>query len=224
MYSMVIKDYEKINTWIFDLDHTLYPAPSAWEKRAFSHFFQYIEEHYGIPVAESEKLDVEFDKQGFYLKGWLEHIPHFDVEHWWQQIDAVDATDIPVCKLTQKKIHDLPGNKVLFTNGHPSHADKFLKHLGLSNHFDEVISINEGDIRRARFKPNPDIYHEIMTKMKTKGENCAMFEDNLSNLVTAHKLGMSTVLLNQPECHRHLPHVHKQHDTFTDWLKAYMPK
>ena len=218
----MIQGYEKVNTWIFDLDHTLYPNTSSWEKRAFGQFFEYIEKMYGIPESEGRVLAKEFNKHGFYLGGWLDHIPQFDVHHWWKEIDAIHIRDIEVCTLTQEKLKQLPGNKVLFTNGHPTHAEKFLKHLGLTHHFDEVISIDIEDVRQKRFKPNPDIYLEIMERMK--GENCAMFEDNLSNLVTAHKLGMNTVLVNQPECHRHLPHVHVQYDTFTDWLKMHMPK
>lgn len=220
----MIKGYENIDTWIFDLDHTLYPAPSKWENRAFELFYQFVHQNYAIPMDEVKRLDEIYDAEGCYLKGWLEHIPHFDIELYWKMIDEIDMNDIPICTLTQQKIHALPGNKILFTNGNLSHADKFLNYLGLENYFDEVIAIDVHDIKQERYKPNPHIYHEIIKKMNTKGENCAMFEDSLSNLKTAHELGMSTVLVNKPDCYRHLPHVHVQFNTFTDWLIHYMPK
>jgi putative hydrolase of the HAD superfamily len=219
---MVVKGYENIDTWIFDLDRTLYTGPFNWEKRAFSNFFEYVETHYGIDRDKAAKMDKEFAHQSFYLKGWLEEIPHFDIHHWWDQINQVDVSDVPVCELTKEKLKELPENKVLFTNGHPSHADKFLSHLGLTNHFDEVIAIDVNDIKGNRFKPNPDIYHEIMGKMKTKPQNCVMFEDNLHNLETAHNLGMGTVLVNVEDCHKHLDYIHNQKDTFTHWLEDHI--
>lgn len=217
----MVKGYENIDTWIFDLDRTLYTGPFGWEKRAFSNFFEYVEKHYGISKEQAAVLDKKFSHNSFYLKGWLEELPNFDIHHWWNEIDNVDASDIPVCSLTQQKLKELPGNKVLFTNGHPSHKEKFLKHLGLENCFDEEIAIDLNDIKQNRFKPNPDIYHEITDKMKTKPENCVMFEDNLSNLKTAHELGMGTVLVNVEDCHRHLEHIHNQKDTFTHWLEEH---
>ncbi len=218
----MVAGYQGVDTWIFDLDRTLYTGPFKWERRAFENFFQYVETHYGVSKEKAAELDKVFSQKSFYLKGWLEELPQFDIQHWWDQIDQVDASDVPVCTLTQKRLHELPGNKVLFTNGHPSHADKFLKHLGLENHFDEVIAIDVNDIRQNRFKPNPDIYHEIINKINTTAQKCVMFEDNLHNLETAHNLGMGTVLVNQPDCYRHLDYIHNQKDTFTQWLEEHM--
>lgn len=217
----MVKGYEGTDTWIFDLDRTLYTGPFEWEKRAFSGFFNYVEKHYGISKEKAEEMDKSFSKNSFYLKGWMEEISHFDIHHWWNEIDNIDASDVPVCELTQKKLKDLPGNKVLFTNGHPTHADKFLNHLGLEGYFDEVIAIDVHDIQKNRFKPNPDIYHEIIDKMKTTPEKCVMFEDNLYNLKTAHDIGMGTVLVNVKDCHRHLDYVHNQKDTFAHWLEDH---
>lgn len=218
----MVKGYDNIDTWVFDLDRTLYTGPFNWEKRAFNNFFEYIETHYGIDREKAAEMDKGFTKRSFYLKGWLDEIPHFDIHHWWSQIDEIDISDIPICAITKDKLQDLPGNKILFTNGHPSHKEKFLKHLGLENCFDEEIAIDVNDIKQNRFKPNPDIYHEIINKMKTKPEKTVMFEDNLHNLETAHALGMGTVLVNVPKCHRHEDYIHNQKDTFTHWLKAHM--
>lgn len=218
----MVKGYENINTWVFDLDRTLYTGPFEWEKRAFNNFFEYVERHYGISKEDAAAMDAEFSKSSFYLKGWVEELPGFDIKHWWAEIDKVDASDVPVCKLTQKMLKNLPGQKVLFTNGHPSHMDKFLKHLGLEDSFDEKIAVDENDIKQNRFKPNPDIYHEIIQKMNTKPNQCVMFEDNLHNLKTAHEIGMGTVLVNANDCHRHLDYIHNQKDTFTHWLEDHM--
>ena len=128
----MVAGYQGVDTWIFDLDRTLYTGPFKWERRAFENFFQYVETHYGVSKEKAAELDKVFSQRSFYLKGWLEELPQFDIQHWWDQIDQVDASDVPVCTLTQKRLHDLPGNKVLFTNGHHLRGRSFRYMLWLS--------------------------------------------------------------------------------------------
>lgn len=220
----MVKGYENIDTWIFDLDHTLYPKKDCpWEGKAVETFRHYLGKVHGIPFDEASAKDKYFfEKYGYYLEGWLKEIPNFDVDAWWQEADKVDISAIPVCELTKQRLKDLPGNKIIFTNAHTAHATRFLKHLGLENEFDDIYSIDLEEIQQRHYKPNPHTYELIMNRMKTTPEKTVMFEDNLLNLQTAHQLGMGTVLVNQPECYRHLDYVHNQKDTFTQWIEDHL--
>lgn len=220
---MQVKGYENIDLWVFDLDHTLYPKKNCpWHDVAVNKFRHYLGDVHGIPFEVAETKDKAFfEKYGYYLEGWMQELPDFDIDHWWAQADSVDISGIPVCKLTQERLAKLPGKKVIFTNAHKAHADRFLKHLGLENHFDEIHSINLEEIQNKHYKPNPHTYELIMKRMGVSPEKCVMFEDALPNLKTAHSLGMRTVLLNNDVDMTAEDYVHVQCDTFTQWLEKF---
>jgi putative hydrolase of the HAD superfamily len=88
----------------------------------------------------------------------------------------------------------LPCKKILFTNGTYEHAIKSLNTIDIKGNFREIIARNTiGDL-----KPNLNSYIKMMFMCDiNKKDKCVFFEDSLSNLIVAKKLGWITVLISK---------------------------
>jgi putative hydrolase of the HAD superfamily len=86
-------------------------------------------------------------------------------------------------------IAELPGRKLILTNGTREHADAVLKRLGIDPHFEDVFGIIE-----AEFEPKPSsrTYEKFFSRHAIAPERAAMFEDLARNLEVPHRSGMTT--------------------------------
>jgi putative hydrolase of the HAD superfamily len=89
-------------------------------------------------------------------------------------------------------IANLPGRKLILTNGSTAHADKVLQRLGLGEHFEAVFDIIAAELEP---KPAPQTYQKFLTLHQVDPLGSAMFEDLARNLIVPHQLGMTTVLV-----------------------------
>jgi putative hydrolase of the HAD superfamily len=89
-------------------------------------------------------------------------------------------------------IEQLPGRKLILTNGTRAHADAVMRRLDIHMHFDDVFGINEANLEP---KPLPQTYDRFLKIHGVDPARAAMFEDLARNLAVPHKLGMTTVLV-----------------------------
>jgi len=89
-------------------------------------------------------------------------------------------------------IEQLPGRKLILTNGTRAHADAVTRRLDIHMHFDDVFGINEANLEP---KPLPQTYNRFLETHGVDPARAAMFEDLARNLAVPHKLGMTTVLV-----------------------------
>jgi putative hydrolase of the HAD superfamily len=89
-------------------------------------------------------------------------------------------------------IAELPGRKLILTNGTREHADAVLKRLGIDPHFEDVFGIIE-----AEFEPKPSAvtYERFFNRHAIDPKRAAMFEDLARNLEVPHRFGLTTVLV-----------------------------
>src|SRR5262249_27465029 len=89
-------------------------------------------------------------------------------------------------------IEQLPGRKLILTNGTRRHADAVLARLQLERHFEDVF-----DIIAAELEPKPSAltYDRFLAMHDVDAAKAAMFEDLARNLAVPHALGMTTVLV-----------------------------
>ena len=92
-------------------------------------------------------------------------------------------------------IAELPGRKLILTNGSTDHADKVLERLGIGSHFEAVFDIIAAELEP---KPAPQTYQKFLGDHAVNPKTSAMFEDLARNLVVPHQLGMTTVLVVPP--------------------------
>ncbi len=89
-------------------------------------------------------------------------------------------------------IAELPGRKLILTNGTREHAAAVLKRLEINPHFEDVFGIIE-----AEFDPKPlsQTYERFFARHAVDPARAAMFEDLARNLEVPHRFGMTTVLV-----------------------------
>ena len=184
--------FDTIETWVFDLDNTLYPATSKVFDQISRRMTGFIAEHFDIaPDAALAKQRDFFMRYGTTLRGLMtEHGlkpgPFLDYVH---HIDVGSVQANPELAL---KLGRLPRRKLIFTNASRIHAERVMARIGIDHHFEEIF-----DIAAADYIPKPDrtSYAMMLRKHGVAPGTACMIEDMAVNLEPAKALGMATVWL-----------------------------
>ena len=187
-----MRGFAHIDTWIFDLDNTLYPASCRLFDQIDVRMGEFVSRLLNIEVAEAKLRQKEmFYKYGTTLRGLMtEHAVTPD--DFLDYVHDIDHTPVPLNQPLDAALHALPGRKLIFTNGTVAHAEKVLARIGITHHFGDIF-----DIVHADFIPKPEMepYRKFVAKTGIRSETSAMFEDIARNLEAPHALGMTTVLV-----------------------------
>jgi putative hydrolase of the HAD superfamily len=181
-----------VDTWIFDLDNTLYPSDARLWPQVDERITLFLTELFGLDGLSARALQkYYYHTYGTTLKGLMdEHaIEPADFLEFAHEIDLSLLDPDPVLG---KAIEALPGRKLILTNGSRQHADNVSRKLGIRDHFEEIF-----DIVAADFVPKPEArtYERFLDLYKIDPAKAAMFEDLEKNLVVPHALGIATVLV-----------------------------
>jgi putative hydrolase of the HAD superfamily len=181
-----------IETWIFDLDNTLYPASCHLFDQVRERMNRYIVERLGLSADEaSERRRAYFRDYGTTLRG-LMTVDGIDPHEFLAYVHDIDCSGVPPDPALVAALARLPGRKLVHTNGSVAHAENVLGHLGLAPAFGGII-----DIVAAGFEPKPALpgYHELLRRHGVDPARALMIEDIARNLVPAAALGMTTAWL-----------------------------
>jgi putative hydrolase of the HAD superfamily len=190
--AFVSADLSHVDTWLFDLDNTLYPLESGIGVDISERITTYVERLTGLPRDEARTLQKHYlDQHGLTLKGlMLNHGVDPDEYH------AMFA-DLSLEALARD--HDLiaaiarlPGRRLIFTNADAGHARRVMDHLGLADLFSEVFHIESAGFIP---KPDPESFQRLIAAHGVNPATTAFFEDRALNLEPAAQLGMTTVLV-----------------------------
>lgn len=210
---MVADHFTHVDTWVFDLDNTLYPPSADLFGLMDARFSTYVARMTGLDKDRALKLCTEYwNTYGSTLVGLMEH-HDVDPHHFLAEVHDIDISHLEPCNQLITALSKLPGRKVVYTNGSHNHAKRVLAARGMTRQFDAVYGVEDAD-----FKPKPT--HEAFAKVFAKDgitqKNGAMFEDEARNLTVPHALGMRTVhvhpALNDAD------HIHHH----TDDLAAFL--
>ena len=187
MQPSELKNFE---TWIFDLDNTLYPVSANLFDQIDKRMCSYIANFLNTSESEAHKVQKSyFQEHGTSLRGMMENhkmdpIPYLEYVH------KIDLSAIIRDDQMERALDKLPGRKIVFTNAAASYAEKVLERLGIAHHFEDIF-----DIVAANFipKPAPIVYQSFVKKYKIDSENSIMVEDIVRNLKPAADMGMKTV-------------------------------
>ena len=152
----------------------------------------------------SKKLDVSFDEafrlqKKFYLEfgttlfGLMKY-HNVNPDEFLDFVHDIDLTKIKKSKGLKYKINNLPGTKILFTNGDEKYAKRVLESLGIEDSIDQIF-----DIKRANYLPKPKLetYLRLIKEFNINPQQTVFFEDIEKNLEPAHKLGITTVHIKE---------------------------
>jgi putative hydrolase of the HAD superfamily len=115
--------------------------------------------------------------------------------------------------MLRQHISDLPGRRIVYTNGSAPYAERVLHARGLDGIFDAIYGVEHAD-----FHPKPDLaaFETVFSRDGLTTSNAAMFEDDPRNLAVPHQLGMATVYV-APEP-LSADHIHHHTDDLTKFL------
>jgi putative hydrolase of the HAD superfamily len=184
--------FDHVETWVFDLDNTLYPHHVNLWAQVDERIRDYIADFLKIPHDEAFRLQKDYYKRyGTSMRGLMtEHgMAPDDFLDFVHQVDHSPLEPNPALGLALER---LPGRKLILTNGTRRHADAVLARLGLAGHFEDVF-----DIIAAELEPKPSAltYDRFLAAHGVDAGKAAMFEDLARNLAVPHALGMTTVLV-----------------------------
>ena len=212
---------DHVDVWVFDLDNTLYPAQCRLFDQVAQRIGLYIADLLNLPLAEAKVVQRDFFKRhGTTLRGLMtEH--GIDPQAFLRYVHDIDVTPVPPNPRLRSLLQQMPGPKVVFTNGSVDHADRIMTRLGIADQFSGIFDIVASDFIP---KPEPGPYAKMVDQFGITPDRALMFEDIPRNLEPAAAMGMTTVLVEAPEAWNradadadYIDHV--THD-LTDWLAA----
>ena len=183
----------KIDTWIFDLDNTLYSADSGIFQQVHKLMGKFIVEHLNVNINEAKNIQRKYyKKHGTTLKGLMDN-HGIDPDSFLEEVHKLDYSIVsPNLKLA-KNLENLNGKKFIFTNANKKHADSILDKLQIANLFEGIF-----DIKMANYIPKPEIqtYEKLIETYNINPNKTIMFDDIAKNLVPASKIGFTTVWID----------------------------
>ncbi len=187
-----IADFASVESWIFDLDNTLYPASCNLFDQIHRRMGEFIAEMLRVDLAEAKRLQKTwFREHGTTLRGLMD-VHGVDPTAFLDHVHRIDLSVVPQDAALAAALAALPGRKFVFTNGTVRHAENILGHLGIADHFAGIF-----DVADCRYVPKPDPagYAEMVRRFAIAPRRAAMVEDMAKNLAPAAALGMTTVWL-----------------------------
>ena len=188
-----MKFKEKVNTWIFDLDNTLYSADSGIFQQVHKLMGEFISKNLSMEISEAKKLQSKYYKQhGTTLRGLMDN-HGIDPDHFLDEVHRLDYSIVGSNKILNEELHKLEGRKIIYTNANKKHVIDVLDRIDLTNFFDEIF-----DIKMANYIPKPELkpYEQIINLFNIKPESSAMFDDIAKNLVPAKKVNFTSVWID----------------------------
>ena len=188
-----MKFKEKINTWIFDLDNTLYSADSGIFQQVHRLMGEFISKNLNMDMPEAKKLQSKYYKQhGTTLRGLMDN-HGIDPDHFLDEVHRLDYSIVGSNKILNEELHKLQGRKIIYTNANKKHVLDVLDRINLTNFFDEIF-----DIKMANYIPKPELrpYEQIIDLFNIEPKSSAMFDDIAKNLVPAKKVNFTSVWID----------------------------
>jgi putative hydrolase of the HAD superfamily len=190
---MMNRAFTSINTWIFDLDNTLYPASAGIFDRIDARMGAYISNLLGVDATEARRVQKKyFHEHGTTLSGLIAR-HETDPHHFLDYVHDIDMSSIAKNPVLSALISQLPGRKLIYTNGDAPYARRILAALGLRDVFDAIYDIHD---QAYLPKPAPASYSIMCAALSIDPARAVFVEDMARNLKPAKALGMTTVWVN----------------------------
>ncbi|WP_424939265.1 pyrimidine 5'-nucleotidase [Aliiroseovarius sp. S253] len=211
---MVADLFSHVSHWVFDLDNTLYPPRVRLFDQIEVRMTNWVMDELGVDRAEADRLRNKYWREhGTTLAGLMrEH--GVDPGPYLHDVHDISFDALEPDHDLANHIKNLPGRKIVYTNGSAPYAEQVLAGRGLSGLFDAVYGVEHAD-----FHPKPEraAFDVVFARDGVKPDIAAMFEDDPRNLAVPHELGMKTVhVAPDPEP---ADHIHHHTDDLTAFLE-----
>jgi putative hydrolase of the HAD superfamily len=185
-------DLSHVDTWIFDLDNTLYPPECDLFALIDDRMQAFVERSIGLGPVEARALQKRYyHEHGTTLAGLMAN-HGVDPREFLDEVHEISLDRLRPDAELRDGLARLPGRRLVFTNGSERHARRVLDALGVEPLFDEVFDIEACDLIP---KPDPEAFARLIERHRVEPCRAAFFEDLERNLEPAAALGMTTVLI-----------------------------
>ena len=207
--------FDHVDTWVFDLDNTLYPPSARLFELIELRMTAWVMRALNVERAEADLLRARYWREHGTTLAGLMRLHDVDPAPYLEEVH-----DIPMDRLhpdpeLAARIRALPGRRIVYTNGCAPYAERVLAARGLSGLFDAVYGVEH-----AGFHPKPDraAFDQVFASDGLRPPTAAMFEDDPRNLAVPFELGMRTVhVAPEPEAQ---DHIHHHTDDLSRFLSA----
>ena len=226
------RGFDAVETWVFDLDNTLYPPDTNLWQQIDDRIRAFVSEFLKVTPEDAFRVQKDFYKRyGTTMRGLMaEH--NMKPDDFLEFVHEIDHSPLTPDPILGDALEQLPGRKLILTNGTRKHAEAVMKRLDIDKHFEDVFDIAAADLEP---KPKPMVYERFLKKHGVDPQKSAMFEDLARNLEVPHQLGMTTVLVVPPKARqiiregwelegRESEHVHHVTEDLTGFLKGIAPR
>jgi putative hydrolase of the HAD superfamily len=186
------RGFAHVETWVFDLDNTLYPHHLNLWQQVDVRIRDYIARFLDVTHEEAFRVQKDLYKRyGTSMRGMMtEHgMAPDDFLDFVHRIDHSPLEPNPALGAALEKLN---GRKLILTNGTRRHAEAVMQRLAIHHHFEDVFDIIAAELEP---KPQAQTYDLFLARHGVDPEKAAMFEDLARNLKIPHALGMTTVLV-----------------------------
>ena len=190
--SAHLRDFARVETWVFDLDNTLYPHHLNLWHQVDERIRDFIAAYLEVANEDAFRIQKDFYKRyGTTMRGLMaEH--GLEPDEFLDYVHQIDHSPLLPNPALGAALEKLPGRKLILTNGTRRHANAVLARLELDRHFDDVFDIVAAELEP---KPSQQTYDRFLSALNVDARKAAMFEDLARNLAIPHALGMTTVLV-----------------------------
>jgi len=185
-------NFGRVETWVFDLDNTLYPHHVNLWQQVDERIRDYIVDFLKISREDAFRLQKDYYRRyGTTMRGLMEEhglVP----DQFLEMVHQIDHSPLTPNPELGAAIARLPGRKLILTNGTRAHAEAVMARLEVAEHFDDIFDIMAAELEP---KPRPAVYERFLVRHNVDPSRAAIFEDLVRNLEVPHALGMITILV-----------------------------
>ncbi len=144
-------DFAHIETWIFDLDNTLYPPEVRLFDQIEVRMTAWVQDALGVDAETATHLRKHYwQRYGTPLAGLMrEH--GVDPGPYLTDVHDISFDALKPDPALARAIENLPGRAIVYTNGSEPYARRVIEARGLSGLFKAVYGVEHAD-----FHPKPE--------------------------------------------------------------------
>jgi putative hydrolase of the HAD superfamily len=210
---MTRESFAHVDTWVFDLDNTLYPPHMRLFDQIEVRMTAWVMRALGVDHARANHLRGHYwSLYGTTLAGLMrEHA--IDPQDYLEDVHNIDFSVLTPDPALATRIAALPGRRIVYTNGDAPYARKVLEARGLTGLFDAVYGVEHAGYLP---KPEAEAFQTVFALDGLTPTRAAMFEDDARNLAAPHAMGLRTIhIAPEPEP---APHIHHHAADLSDFL------
>ncbi|MFN4129769.1 MAG: pyrimidine 5'-nucleotidase [Paracoccaceae bacterium] len=205
--------FSHVETWVFDLDNTLYPPRMRLFDQIEQRMTSWVMRELGLDHDRANHLRGHYwQLYGTTLAGLMrEH--GIDPMGYLADVHDIDFAVLEADPPRAGRIAALPGRRIVYTNADAPYAQKVLAARGLTGLFDAVYGVEH-----AGFLPKPEAeaFQTVFGLDGLDPARAAMFEDDPRNLAVPHAMGLRTIHI-APQAEP-APHIHHHADDLSGFL------